>query len=166
MRYRSRSSSFTYRKLDPYGVAHINQRWYVTGYCYLREDIRVFRLDRLEVLSVTAEGFTVPTAFDALAVVSSSLARAPFPDSVTCRIWLNATLEEVSRNVPSYAATFEPQDAGVMLSVVAHPDWFDQIVWCLLDFPAAIKVMGPPALQEAFATLSRRTETLSRGERA
>lgn len=164
VRYHSRSSGFTYRKLDPYGVVHINQRWYVTGYCHLREDTRVFRLDRLEVLGVSAESFSAPEAFDALSVVSSSLAQAPFPGSVTCRIWLNATPEEVSRNIPGYAATFEPQGTGVMLSVVAHPDWFDQVVWYLLDFPAAIRVIEPPALQEAFAALSIRAETLSRGE--
>lgn len=164
VRYRSRRGGFTYRKLDPYGVVHVNQHWYVTSYCHLREDTRVFRLDRLEVLHVSDESFVVPKAFDALSVVSSSLAQAPFPGSVICRIWLNATPEEVSRNIPGYAATFEPQDTGVILSVVAHPDWFDQVVWYLLDFPAAIKVIEPPALQEAFATLSRRAETLSRGE--
>ena len=164
VRYLSRSSGFTYRGLDPYGVVHVNQHWYITGYCHLREDIRVFRLDRLEVLAVSTESFTAPKAFDALAVVSSSLAQAPFPGSVTCRIWLDATPEEVSRNVPGYAATFEPQDTGVMLSVVAHPDWFDRVVWYLLDFPAAIRVIEPPALQEAFAALSLRAETLSRGE--
>ena len=164
VRYRSRSSGFTYRKLDPYGVVHVNQHWYVTGYCHLRKGTRVFRLDRLEVLCVSSESFAVPKAFDAFAVVSSSLAQAPFPGSVTCRIWLDATLEEVSQNTPSYAATFEPQDIGVIMSVVAHPDEFDKVVWYLLDFPAAIKVIEPPALQEAFAALSRRTETLSRGE--
>ena len=164
VRYHSRNSGFTYRKLDPYGVVHVNQHWYVTGYCHLRQDTRVFRLDRLEVLAVSAESFVVPEAFDALSVVSSSLAQAPFPGSVTCRIWLNATPEEVSRHVPSYAATFEPQDTGVLLRVVVHPDWFDQVVWYLLDFPAAIRVIEPPALQEAFAALSLRAETLSRGE--
>ena len=164
VRYHSRSSGFTYRKLDPYGVVHVNQHWYVTGYCHLREDIRVFRLDRLEVLSATTESFTLPKAFDALAIVSSSLAQAPFPGSVTCRIWLDATPEEVTRNVPGYAATFTPQDTGVMLSVVAHPSWFDRVVWYLLAFPAAIRVIEPPALQEAFAALSLRAATLSRGE--
>ena len=166
VRYRSRSGGFTYRQLDPYGVVHVNQHWYLTGYCHLREDTRVFRLDRLEVLGVTAENFTIPEGFDALAVVSSSLAQAPFPGSVTCRIWLDATPEEVSRHVPGYAATFTPQDMGVMLSIVAHPDWFDRVVWYLLDFPAAIRVIEPPALQEAFAELSRRAARLSYGESA
>lgn len=166
VRYHSRGGDFTYRNLDPYGVVHINLRWYVTGYCHLREDVRVFRLDRLEVLRVSAESFVVPEAFDALAVVGSSLAQAPFPGSVTCRIWLDATPEEVSLNIPSYAATFEPQDTGVMLSVVAHPDWFDQVVWYLLDFPTAIRVLEPPALQGAFAALSRRAARLSCGENA
>ena len=166
VRYRSRGDTFTYRKLEPYGVVHVNQRWYVTGYCHLREDTRVFRLDRLEVLAISAESFIVPKAFDALAAISSSLAQAPFPGSVTCRIWLDATPEEVSRNVPGYAATFEPQDTGVMLSIVAHPDWFERVVWYLLDFPAAIRVIEPPALQEAFAELSRRAARLSYGESA
>jgi len=164
LRYRSQSNSFTYRKLDPYGVAHVNRQWYVTGYCHLREDTRVFRLDRLEVLDVLSEDFTVPADFDALEAVSSSLAQAPYPDGISCRIWLGTTLDIASQHVPSYVATFEPQDDGMLLMGRIHPNSLGRIALYLLAFPAPVKVLEPAALRKAFTSLSQRTQALSKGK--
>ena len=77
IRYQSRRSGVRYRQLDPYGVVHVMEPWYVAGYCHLRHDIRVFRLDRLELISKPAsdhETFMTPKGFNALEFVTSSLA--------------------------------------------------------------------------------------------
>ncbi len=164
VRYRSRSSGFTYRKLDPYGVAHINTHWYVAGYCYLRKDVRTFRLDRLTILKATGETFEPPKTFDAFKVISSSLAQAPSPGSVTCRIWLQTTLIEASKHIPSYIAMLEPHDDGVLLTRITPPEWLWRVALYLIEFPFPVRVLEPPELRTALASLGRRTETLSRGE--
>ena len=36
------------RDVDPYALVHIGGKWQLVGYCHLRNDIRHFRLDRIE----------------------------------------------------------------------------------------------------------------------
>ena len=46
------------RLVDPYGLVHMVSRWYAPGYCHLRADLRLFRLDRVrgvDVLDVSFE---------------------------------------------------------------------------------------------------------------
>src|ERR1043166_4397959 len=49
IRYRAFPSSeeVTERVIDPYGVVHHRGRWYVVGWCHLREAVRMFILDRV-----------------------------------------------------------------------------------------------------------------------
>ena len=55
----------TRRTVEPYGLAGFQGRWYVVGRCRLREDIRVFRLDRIADWTLLDEAFAVPKDFDA-----------------------------------------------------------------------------------------------------
>ncbi|CAN5803285.1 YafY family protein [soil metagenome] len=165
VRYQSRDQTFTYRKLDPYGVVHLKKHWYVTGYCHLRSAIRVFRLDRLEIVSgdestgVAGTSFIIPKNFRPLEFVSASLAQAAFEGSVTCRVWLETNLEDLSRQVPDYTATIEVQDGGVLMTFLAHPDWFSQITLYLLGIPVKMRVLEPVKLQHAFVALAERATT-------
>jgi predicted DNA-binding transcriptional regulator YafY len=47
LRYQGLDVAATEREIDPYGVVHHRGRWYVVGWCHLRADVRVFRLDRV-----------------------------------------------------------------------------------------------------------------------
>lgn len=163
VRYRSREAVFTHRQLDPYGIVQVNEHWYAVGYCHLREGIRTFRLDRLEVVHVTGQHFERPEGFDPLETVSQSLAQAPFPGSLTCRVWLEADIAEASRHVPAYAATLESAQGGVLLTVQAHPDWLGRVALYLLEFPFRVKVIKPVRLREALQNLSKRARGLGRG---
>lgn len=163
VRYQSYQSGFTYRLLDPYGVVYLNSNWYVAGYCHLRKDVRTFRLDKLAVLHATGETFTPPRDFKALKTISSSLARAQFPGSVPCRVWLQTNLAEVSNYIPAYVASFEPVDDGVLLTVMAHPAWFWRVSLYLLELPFAARILGPDAFKESFKTLASHIEKLASG---
>lgn len=48
----------TERMIEPVGLFHEHNYWYVVGYCHLREDYRHFRTDRMEGISLTSRGFT------------------------------------------------------------------------------------------------------------
>lgn len=45
----------TRREVEPVGVVDIEGRWYLTGWCRLRDDVRVFRLDRVRAAASTGE---------------------------------------------------------------------------------------------------------------
>ena len=41
------------RALDAMGISYTHPHWYLTAWCYLREDYRVFRLDRINHIEIT-----------------------------------------------------------------------------------------------------------------
>ncbi|MCA1722951.1 MAG: YafY family transcriptional regulator [Thermomicrobia bacterium] len=43
-----------YREVDPYALIHVGGTWHLTGYDHLRQDLRTFRLDRIEGTGVPA----------------------------------------------------------------------------------------------------------------
>ncbi len=53
----------TSRQADPYGMVYYNRAWYLVAYCHLRHDVRHFRLDRVESLSLLTLTFTRPSDF-------------------------------------------------------------------------------------------------------
>ncbi|MBS4174657.1 YafY family protein [Bacillus sp. FJAT-49736] len=61
------------RKLDPYGIVNWKNRWYVVGYCHLRNEIRSFRVDRILSLSRTDQTFERPIEFSARGFLLNSI---------------------------------------------------------------------------------------------
>ena len=53
------SAEITERKIEPVGVFHDNNNWYVVGYCHLRRDYRQFRADRIHKIIKTETAFTI-----------------------------------------------------------------------------------------------------------
>jgi predicted DNA-binding transcriptional regulator YafY len=57
--YQSHVGISSQREIEPYGVAHLDGRWYVVGHCLLRQDLRTFRLDRISQPEIGEERFNV-----------------------------------------------------------------------------------------------------------
>ncbi|WP_142829706.1 helix-turn-helix transcriptional regulator [Planococcus soli] len=53
------------RLVDPYRILYWNNQWYMIGFCYLRKDIRSFRVDRIESLTLKENRFNRPENFSA-----------------------------------------------------------------------------------------------------
>jgi len=51
------SNRITAREIEPLHLAYVDNAWLVQGYCRLRQDVRNFRLDRIDHLTVRAETF-------------------------------------------------------------------------------------------------------------
>jgi predicted DNA-binding transcriptional regulator YafY len=54
----------TLRKVDPYKVWFYDGTIYLIGLCHLREEVRMFVLDRIKTVTVTDEHFTIPKDFN------------------------------------------------------------------------------------------------------
>jgi predicted DNA-binding transcriptional regulator YafY len=122
MRYAASGGAVTERVVDPYGLVHLVGRWYVAGYCHLRQDQRVFRLDRVESAQLREDCFAPPSDFDALAFVQASLAESPWDWQVEAL--LQTTLDVARRQVPAHQALLEPVDGGVLIRInVDDLDW-------------------------------------------
>ena len=91
LRYHSRTAE-TLRGLDPYGVVCHGERWYTVGWCHLRQDVRVFRVDRVREVTTEAATFSRPAGFDSLQAVLDVIATAPWGWAV--EVLLETTLED------------------------------------------------------------------------
>ena len=116
MRYRGGSDE-TERAIDPYGVVHHRGRWYVVGWCHLRDDVRMFRLDRvlaLEPREIEDNG-TVVRATGRLRL--RRLCAAVAGDRLDACRWKRAEipLDEARRQMPPDLGTLEETTGGVIL---------------------------------------------------
>ncbi|MGX6443542.1 helix-turn-helix transcriptional regulator [Neobacillus sp. K501] len=62
---KSGEKQLNYRLVDPYRIIYWNNKWYVIGFCHLRNDIRSFRVNRIESLMLTENKFIRPANFSA-----------------------------------------------------------------------------------------------------
>lgn len=63
IRYEKWKGESEERKVNPYGLAHRQYKWYLIGHCHLRDDMRIFRADRIASVSPADETFTKPASF-------------------------------------------------------------------------------------------------------
>jgi predicted DNA-binding transcriptional regulator YafY len=150
MRYRGGEDE-TQRDIDPYGVVYHRGRWYVVGWCHLRQDVRMFRLDRVLALEPRAEEFARPLEFDCAGFVVRSLATMPWGWPV--EVLLELSLAEAQRRVAPDLGTFEEIPAGVLLRTqVEELDWMARL---LVQVGCSFRIQHPPELRAAVQRLAR-----------
>lgn len=54
----------TERTVRPYGLVVKNTEWYLVAFCETRQDIRVFKVDRVQEATILEEGFDFPSDFN------------------------------------------------------------------------------------------------------
>src|SRR4051812_44579764 len=109
--YRAPTDELTRRTVEPYGLAAWWGRWYLVGYCCLRQGYRVFRLDRVQQVQYCAETFERPEAFDCEAYMVEHLAQASAHWQI--EVEFQATLELVKSKIPASYGTLTPTPTGV-----------------------------------------------------
>lgn len=153
IRYRSaRENGWeeTERLFDPYGLVFHDVRWYAVGYCHLRDDVRVFRLDRVLAIAPVEDTFVRPEAFDCLDFAMRRF--AAMPERWLVEAVLDTTLERMSKLVPPSFATLEEVPEGVLLR--AYDASLDHAARFLVGLGCPFSVRQPPELQEALGRLA------------
>lgn len=152
LEYHSRQT--TRRVVEPYGVSGYQGQWYLVGFCRLRTEIRVFRLDRIVTASVLDETFHRPPGFDLEAYIKEGLESQRW--MVHLRFLAPAT--EVTQALGTLGSVI-PQEAGCIyrgpasdLDLLAR-----QLLLTRLDFD----VIDPPELRDALTAVA--AEALTRG---
>jgi predicted DNA-binding transcriptional regulator YafY len=138
------------RIVDPYGVVCYEGKWYLIGYCHLREGTRVFRFDRIVRASPEPTHFMPPANFDSLAYLIESF--QVIPDRWTVEVLLKAPLEAVTKEIPISLGLLQPREDGVLLHTeVSELDWLARRL-VGIGFP--LVVFEPPELRDAFERLA------------
>ncbi len=148
----------TERVYDPYSVIQYEGRWYVVGYCHLREALRTFRLDRVDKVSLLDTAFTAPPDFDALGYMLDSF--QAIPDRWDIEALLEIPIEEARRRLPRELASLEVDGERVRMRA-SMPD-LDEMARRLMALGCPLTIVGPPELRGAFLKLSAEIAAIAR----
>jgi predicted DNA-binding transcriptional regulator YafY len=158
LRYRA-ADEVTERTIDPYGVVVHRGRWYTVGWCHLREDIRMFRLDRIQVLESRDETFAKPLDFNCVDYVLESLATMQWGWPIEVEL-VELTLEEARRRIAPDMGTLEVIRHGVLLRTQVESLEF--MARYLVQIGCPFRILHPSELREAVRTLARQLTRYAR----
>ncbi len=145
LEYANKAGTTSVRDLEPYAVAKRNNLWNVVGYCRLRQNVRIFRVDRVRSAVLQGETFTPPEPFDALSYLNRAF--ATIPALYTAEVLLKTDLPTASREVAPSPVTLEPRPEGVLMRCTT--DGFGWLARMLCRFEFAWEIMSPPELKTA-----------------
>ncbi|HLJ81221.1 MAG TPA: YafY family protein [Ktedonobacterales bacterium] len=152
LRYQAYDGRDTERTVDPYGLVYRAGRWYMAGYCHLREDVRVFRLDRVTSAEPLDETFTRPADFDTLAVVERGIASVP--DTWEVVVLLRMSLEKARRRIPAATGHLEETPDGVLFR--CYRQELGWVAHLLVGLGCPVVVREPPELRAVLRELAAR----------
>jgi proteasome accessory factor C len=122
----------TERDVDPMRVVGMDGRWYLEGWCHRAEDTRMFRVDRIEELTVLDVDGTPPAGARERDLSEGTFRPAPDDLVVTLRLLPGATW--VADYYPVESAQDVPAaDGGGLLVRMRTADtaWLRRLVWRL-----------------------------------
>ena len=131
----------TERKVDPHGFIHFNGAWMLSAYCHLRQDMRMFRLERVRQVTVLPDTFTRQAGF------SVHDLHAPERYDVTVELLFDAEIAQWVRERPGfYQSTYEDTAEG--LKVTFQVRHIEEVVGWVLSWGAKVSVLSPISLRE------------------
>lgn len=136
----------TERDVDPMRVVLMDDHWYLEGWCHRAEDVRMFRLDRIESLTVLDVDGTPPEGARPR-VLGDSLFTPP-ADALEVTLALQPQASWVVDYYP--VDTVSRDDDGTVTTTLRTTDlhWVTQLVWRL---SGAARVVAPETLREQVA---------------
>jgi predicted DNA-binding transcriptional regulator YafY len=144
LRYQAFSQQETCRDVDPYALSFRSGFWYLVAYCHLRDDMRTFRVDRIQVVEPLATTFDVPRDFNVRGYLEESM-RQEEQYHVVVRFD-----ERVAHIIREYAGHWTELTDHSDGSVTAQFDTQD-LNWAAgwaLSYGATAQVLEPPELVE------------------
>jgi predicted DNA-binding transcriptional regulator YafY len=148
--YRSHRKEITHRKVEPYGITGWKGRWYLIGYCCMRQGYRTFRLDRIQQIQILTETFEKAEEFDYEAFV-----REKYESSGRLmEVEFQADMDTVRQRISELYGTLTPTPTGVLLQ--EHYDDMESMARYLMALNLPFVVRRPPELREALRRLGER----------
>ncbi len=145
--YTMSRKSQTQRKIAPYKIWFFDGTFYLIANCGLREDVRIFALDRIKKLEITSESFETPDDFNFDEFMKSSFG-VFHGEPVHVRIWFASDIAEyIGEKIWHNSQQIEPLPDG---SIIFEADvaGTEEIKYWVLKWGAKARVMGPDSLRE------------------
>ena len=122
----------TERDVDPMRVVGMDGRWYLEGWCHRAEDTRMFRIDRVEELTVLDVDGTPPAEARERDLSEGTFRPAPDDLVVTLRLLPGATWVADYYPVESLEDVPASDGGGLLVRMrTADTAWLRRLVWRL-----------------------------------
>jgi predicted DNA-binding transcriptional regulator YafY len=144
--YQSFHQQVTERVVDPYALALQWGNWYLAGHCHLRDDLRTFRVDRIQEAEATGLTFELPPDFDAREYLQR-MAREQPATYYRVAVRFDADVAHIVRErQEDWQDLTEHEDGSVTLAFDASElGWPSRWV---LTYQDKATVLGPPELAD------------------
>jgi len=137
----------TRRKVAPYKIWFFDGSFYLVGNCGLREDIRIFALDRIKSLRSTDESFEMPQDFKVEDFMQTSFGVFHGePQNVRIRFAAEVA-GYISEKVWHKTQKIKPQKDGSLI-FEARVAGTDEIKFWLMTWGSKAEVLAPKGLRE------------------
>ncbi|QBF46059.1 helix-turn-helix transcriptional regulator [Janibacter limosus] len=135
----------TERDVDPMRLAHVEGHWYLEGWCHRAQDVRLFRVDRIEQVEVLDEASTPPQGVARRDLSAGAYQQGAADVPVTLR--LSPAAHWVAEYYPVTSRETSGEDLVVTLPT-SNEGFLRRLV---LRLGGSVEVSGPPSLREAMA---------------
>lgn len=149
------------RTLEPYGLARFAGAWYVVGYDRMRENIRMFKIDRASDVAVNprlpkSEDFERPAEFDVADHLGLEFQFGiEGPHQVELRVEPGAA--RIVRRFMERSGSLHEEEGGLLVWRVEVTDTAALIRWVIANGPG-IEILSPPRLVESLRSALDRVE--------
>lgn len=135
------------RNIEPIGLYHEKEHWYLVAYCHLRKDYRNFRADRITAISTTDQNFT-----NQHKELSFYLTKPEPEQSITIKIRMEtAYVKYVKQSRNYYGFVSETIEGGYTEMIFKHvhdPEYFIRWFIVLAD---KSEILEPESMQKRLA---------------
>jgi predicted DNA-binding transcriptional regulator YafY len=132
------------RAANPYGLIHMLNSWHLVAYCHMRQDIRNFRLERMDELVLLPQTFERPEDFTMRARRSNE------PNTFVVRVLFDQEIARWVRESRSYFTVHEEETpAGLLVTLKIRQE--SEILQWLLSWGRHAQVLEPQSLCQRLA---------------
>ncbi len=149
----SRGGELTWRQVDPYALVPYVRSFHLVGYCHLRKEVRIFKVDRIAKLEPTGKRFELPEDFDLAEYMGASWGLLRGGDAKTERVRVRFSARTgrwVSEERWHATQKTEWQPDGTLIFSVQIGITPDFVRW-LLYYADEARVLEPAWLAEEVA---------------
>ena len=135
------------RRVDPYRIWFFNGTFYVIGLCHMRNEVRIFALDRIKMLHQTKETFEVPEDFSLEDFVGPSFGVYQ-GEPVHIKVWFHPDVAGyIKEKIWHESQEIHPQDDG---SIIFEADvaGTEDIRFWIMTWGSQAEVLEPASLRE------------------
>jgi predicted DNA-binding transcriptional regulator YafY len=151
------------RKVDPYKIWFFNGTFYLIGHCHVRDEVRIFALDRIKMLHQTKDRFEVPEDFSFDEFIGASF-EVFQGEPIHIKVWFSPDVAGyIKEKIRHDSQEIHPQDDGSII-FEAEVAGTDEVKFWIMSWGSHALVFEPESLRDEIkAEADRVSERYTKG---